>query len=109
MLNRRIIGIALLIPFSALTIYALMEHGYIGLIEFQLGAPAGWQVFADLVISLLLLMGWLAKDAKDRGMAFWPWFTGTLFLGAIVPLIYLIVSHNSSAAKETSLKERAVF
>ncbi|MBE7635306.1 hypothetical protein GUA87_00495 [Sneathiella sp. P13V-1] len=108
MLNRRTIGITLLIPFGALTIYALLQHGYIGLIEFQLSTPAGWQVFADLVISLLLVMGWLLKDARDRGLAFWPWFVGTLFLGAIVPLIYLIVSHNRAPVDQETFRERAI-
>ena len=47
-------ALVLLIPFSALTLYALMEVGYIGIFDYHRHSPAGWQVFADLVVALLL-------------------------------------------------------
>ena len=48
-MNRRIIAIVILAPFSALTLYALLEVGYVGLFDHQLQSPAGWQVLVDLV------------------------------------------------------------
>ncbi len=104
--NRRIIGLVLLIPFSALSLYALATHGYIGLFEYQLQTPAGWQVLADLVIALILVMGWIIKDAKERGMTAWPWIIGTFALGSVTPLLYLIVSHSFAPSSKIATTEQ---
>ncbi len=88
--NLRTFAIMLLIPFAALTIYALLEVGYIGIFDYHRHSPAGWQVFADLVVALLLVLYWLVGDARKTGRNPWPWVVVTLFLGSIGPLLYLI-------------------
>jgi len=88
--TRRIIAIAILIPFSLLTVYAVIEVGYYGIFEYHLHSPAGWQVFTDLVIALVLVLLWLIPEAKKNGRSPWPWVALTLVSGSIGPLLYLI-------------------
>ncbi|MDJ0879020.1 MAG: DUF2834 domain-containing protein [Halieaceae bacterium] len=86
---RKLFAIAILIPFSLLTIYAVMEAGYVGIFDYQRHSPAGWQVFADLVIALLLVFVWMIPDARRAGRNPWPWVVLTLLLGSFGPLLYL--------------------
>ena len=89
-------ALVLLIPFSALTLYALMEVGYIGIFDYHRHSPAGWQVFADLVVALLLVTYWLLLDAKKSGRNPWPWVLLTLFLGSLGPLLYLVFARKTT-------------
>jgi len=100
MLNRRTLAIVLLIPFSLLTLYAVLEVGYIGIFDYHRHSPAGWQVFTDLVVALILVLSWLIVDARKSGRNPWPWVVATLFLGSIGPLLYLALpgKQNSVAA-----------
>lgn len=88
-MNKQIIAIALLIPFSLLTVYAIYKVGYIGVFDYQRHSPAGWQVFADLVIACLLCLSWLIPEAKRNGRNPTPFVVLTLFLGALGPLLYI--------------------
>ncbi len=101
-MNIRIIAIALLIPFLALTIYAVSQVGYFGIFEYHLHSPAGWQVFADLVIALILVICLLVPHAQKAGRNPWPWIVGTLFLGSISPLLYFALSDS----KDNNTDER---
>ena len=92
MSSRRTIALVMLIPFLALTVYAVTQVGYLGIFEYHIHSPAGWQVFVDLVIALLVVMLWLFPEARRNGRNPWPWFVGTLFLGSIAPLLYLVVA-----------------
>ena len=92
MKTRQSLAIIILIPFLALSAYALIDVGYIGLFEYQLESSAGWQVLTDLVIALVLLLTWLIPEAKRQGRNPWPWVAITLFLGSIGPLLYLAFS-----------------
>lgn len=86
----------LTLDFAVLTGYALMEHGYIGLFEYQFGSLAGWQVLVDLVIVCLLAMIWMIADARRTGRTVWPYLLLTLCGGSFGPLLYLIVGLLSS-------------
>ena len=90
MTYRRTLAIALLIPFLILTAYAVQQVGYIGVVDYQLHSPAGWQVFADLVIAIILVLTWLIPEAKRNGRNPWPWVVLTVFLGSIGPLAYMV-------------------
>ncbi len=82
--------IAILIPFTALTAYAVYDVGYIGIFDYHRYSSAGWQVIADLVIALLLICTWMIKDAKENNRNVWPWIAITLFTGSFGPLLYLL-------------------
>jgi RsiW-degrading membrane proteinase PrsW (M82 family) len=92
----RTLAIVLLIPFTALTLYAVLEVGYIGIFDYHRHSPAGWQVFADLVVALLLVLYWLIADAKKAGRNPWPWVVVTLLLGSFGPLLYLVFARKSA-------------
>ncbi len=89
-MSQRTIAIVLRIPFLVLTVYAVSQVGYWGIVDYHRHSPAGWQVFADLVVALILLLTWLIPEAKSKGINPWPWVVATLFLGSIGPLGYLI-------------------
>ena len=89
-MTRRTLAIAILIPFTLLTLYAVSQVGYIGIFEYQLHSPAGWQVIADLVIALVLALTWLVPEARRNGRNPWPWVVLTLVAGSFGPLFYLV-------------------
>ena len=90
--TRRVLALAILPPFALLTAYAVAEVGYLGVVDYQRHSPAGWQVFADLVIALVLLLAWLIPEARKAGRTVWPWVLLTLLLGSFGPLLYLAFS-----------------
>jgi hypothetical protein len=60
--------IAVLVVFSALTAYTMMHYG--GLIPwllFYTRDPASWQIFADLLIAMCLLLVFIKRDAEATG------------------------------------------
>jgi len=90
MATRRTLALILLVPFSVLTLYAVAQVGYVGIFEYHRHSPAGWQVFADLVVALVLVLTWLVPEARRAGRSPWPWVVVTLFLGSLGPLLYLV-------------------
>ncbi|XOV79969.1 MAG: DUF2834 domain-containing protein [Aestuariibacter sp.] len=102
---QRLFAIVLLVPFTVLSAYAVMQVGYIGIVDYAFASPAGWQVFADLVIALLLVFNWLIPEAKRAGINPWPWVVITLFLGSFGPLLYLAL-HGKKARRLTNSMQR---
>lgn len=88
-MNRRNLALVILVPFTALTLYAIAQVGFIGIWEQLFAGPAAWQIGVDLVIALVLVLTWLFEDARARGRNPWPWFAMTLCLGSFGPLLYL--------------------
>ena len=88
---QRVLLIVTLIAFTALTVLALIQHGVAGIFGHQFAKLAGMQVFFDLVIALVLFLGWMWRDARVAGRNPWPWTLLTLVTGSIGPLIYLIL------------------
>ncbi len=87
----RIIALtATLIAFAALTSWPLMVHGYFGFFPAAMANPASIQVLADLVIACSLIMLWMVRDARSRGLNPWPFVVLTLLLGSFGPLTYLL-------------------
>ena len=86
----RLLAIVLLIPFGLITAYAVYRVGYTGIFAHALEGPAGWQLAADLVVALVLVLAWLIPTARQEGRSPWPWVAVTLFLGSFGPLLYLV-------------------
>lgn len=80
----------ILIAFSVFTLYAVYQHGYIGLFEQALANAATIQVFLDLTIALSLVILWMWQDAQKQDIAPLPYILLTLTLGSIGPLLYLV-------------------
>lgn len=79
-----------LFGFTLLTGLALWQHGYTGVLVYQVQTIAGWQVFTDLSIALGLIMVWMVRDARVRKRNPWPWVVLTLIWGVFGPLLYLL-------------------
>ena len=86
----RILIVITLILFGALSAAALREHGFIGIFMSPLASLASGQIFADLCISLTLVLIWLWHDAKATHRNAWPWIAAALAVGSFSPLVYLL-------------------
>lgn len=90
-MNAKQLGVeAVLIGFSAFSVYVVYQYGYIGLFEQLLANAATIQAFLDLTIALSLVMLWMWGDARKQGISPLPYVALTLTLGSIGPLLYLV-------------------
>lgn len=87
-MNRRLLALGLLVPFTALTIWSVKSVGVMGILA-TAQTPGGAQVFADLVIALILLLTYLVPQARAEGRNPYPWVILTVCLGSFGPLLYL--------------------
>lgn len=88
-MNKALLGVVLL-AFGGLTLAAVLQHGYVGIFQYQLQSLAGLQVLADLGIAMGLVLVWLWRDARLSGRNAWPWIVLTLAAGSFGPLLYLL-------------------
>ena len=85
--------VTVLIAFSGLTGYTLVYYGgLIAWLMFYTRDPASWQIFADLVITMCLLLVFMKRDAEASGRPFWPWAIFSLIIGSFGPLLYFITA-----------------
>ena len=99
MSGRLLVLIGVVAAFSVLSALALMDVGYLGIIEPHFQSWGGGQVFADLVILAVLAVIWMVKDARERGLSVWPFVVITIVAGSFGPLLYLIVRELRSTAR----------
>lgn len=85
--------------FSVLTVLALTDVGYLGILEPHFQTWGGGQVFADLVIVCTLACIWMLSDARTSGVSAWPFLVITLFLGSFGPLLYLVAREVRAGAR----------
>ena len=86
------------IPFAALTAYAIAQVGYMGILDAILEGPGSWQIFADLVVSLLLVLSWMVVDARKNGRNVWPYVIVTFLSGSFGPLAYILLAPSDQPA-----------
>ncbi len=89
--------IAVLIAFSAFTVWVMAQVGYAGIWTGALANPGSEQVLVDLVIACALICVWMIKDAQQRGAQAWPFVLITLTAGSFGPLLYLLLRRPQSA------------
>jgi drug/metabolite transporter (DMT)-like permease len=91
-MNKIILMIALFV-LGVLTAYSVVHvGGVIELVMIHLRHPAGWQIFADLVIAMCLLLIFVKQDAERTGRPFWPWAIFSITCGSFGPLLYFITA-----------------
>ena len=84
--------------FGVLSVLALMDVGYFGIIEPHFRSWGGAQVFTDLVIVAVMACVWMSNDARERGLPAWPFIVITVFAGSFGPLLYLVARELRSTA-----------
>lgn len=85
--------IFVLVIFGALTGYTLVHYGgLLAWLAFYTRDPASWQLFADLVITMILLLVFMRRDAHANGRPFVPWAVFSLVAGSFGPLLYFITA-----------------
>ena len=87
---KKILLIVVTLAFSAITVFALQDVGYLGIFTGQLQSWGEIQVIVDLVIICALAVLWMLGDARARGLNAWPYVLITLFAGSFGPLLYLL-------------------
>ena len=91
MSGRLIAVFAAILVLGYITVMALMNGGIEGIVVPHFQSWGAGQVFADLVISLLICLFFISQDAPARGLPVWPFVVLTLALGSFGPLAYLVM------------------
>jgi len=94
---KRLLAALVLADFTALSAYAVFEHGYVGFFDLLFANTATITVFVDLCIALTMVMVWMWNDAKRRGVTPLPFVLLTLALGSVGPLLYLVTTLKGEA------------
>lgn len=95
--------LAVLALFGTLTLFALLDVGYLGIIRPHFQSWGGGQVIADLGILAVLACCWMVVDARERGAKAWPFVILTLLSGSFGPLVYLLVREIRATRGETRM------
>ena len=102
MQRTKLIAIGMLIPFSALTVYALIDVGFAQIFTTQLSTSGGLQIWFDLLIAIVLILMWMVPDARRTGRRAWPYVVLALVAGSFGPLLYLALGSGSNASDVTN-------
>jgi len=85
--------IVLVVVFIAFTVWSTtiaVSHGLFGAFTLAANEPWAAQLFLDLILSCFVLWSFMRHDARERGIPALPYIVGTLTLGSIGVLAYLI-------------------
>lgn len=92
--------VVVIVLFGVLSALALMDVGYLGIIEPHIRSWGGAQVFTDLVILAVLGCLWMVADARERGLNAWPFVVLTVFAGSFGVLFYLVAREVKAGARK---------
>jgi len=81
--------------FGALTLKALLVHGYFGIWHLQFASWASLQVLADLTILCILACIGMVEDSRRRHRSPWIDLILTAAAGSFGPLVYLLRRNGS--------------
>lgn len=83
--------ILVLAAFSAFSLYAMWQVGYVGIWRAGLRSVGALQVLLDLVVMSFIVLSFLWRDARRSGRAVWPYALITVAAGSFGPLLYLLL------------------
>ena len=107
-MNAKQIGLTVVLcGFAALTGYTVYHYGYLGFFEQETANAATVTALVDLVIALSLVVVWMVRDARARGVSPLPYVLLTVALGSIGPLLYLIRRAGSEEARPVHIATSA--
>jgi hypothetical protein len=107
-MNAKQIGLGLVLAdFAGLTAYAVYHYGYLGFFESLMSNAVGITALVDLCIALTLVMAWMVRDARTRGISVAPYIVATLIAGSVGPLAYLIRRERAEVPVTAGLRAAA--
>lgn len=93
--------IFVLVVFGALSGYTLLHYGgLLAWLAFYTRDPASWQIFADLVITMCMLLVFIRRDAQANSRPFVPWAVFSLVVGSFGPLLYFVTAKHSNGSTD---------
>lgn len=98
----------ILVDFTAFTVWVAADAGWTGFVATFESGPWAIQLALDLLISLGLVLTWIVRDARSRGMSPVFWVVFTLLTGSIGPLLYLTLrpaNHRAARALAARAQE----
>lgn len=102
-MKKILVPLAVLVPFTAFSIWLTLDTGYLGFIRLAGREPWALQMLLDVGIACTVCSIWMVRDARARGARVWPYLVATVFLGSIGVLAYLVhrdvVRHGAAAAR----------
>ena len=98
----RPILVTVLAGFGAYSLYVVWEMGYVGLWQACMANIGTWQLLVDFIITSALLLGYMARDARQTGRKVWPYAVITVAAGSFGPMLYLLLAPSARAAFKTS-------
>ena len=87
---RNALLLLVLLAFGAYSVYVMWDFGYLGIWRAGFANAAALQILLDLVITCLLISGWMIADARAKGLKAWPFVGITVAAGSFGPLLYLL-------------------
>jgi hypothetical protein len=91
LMNKRVaIPLALLVAFTAWSLWLVAGDSYLGFLRVAWREPWAAQMLTDLVVACFLVSSWMIRDARERRLPVAPYLIATIFLGSIGPLAYLV-------------------
>jgi hypothetical protein len=85
--------------FGAYSLYVIWELGYVGLWQACMANIGTWQLLLDFIIMSVLVIGYMARDARRTGRTVWPYAVITVAAGSFGPLLYLLLAPRRNAAQ----------
>lgn len=83
--------------FAAYSLWATVQVGYWGIWQGGFANIGSTQITLDLVMSSLLLIGFVARECRRARRPWWPWAVLTLAGGSLGTLAYLLFSRGALA------------
>jgi hypothetical protein len=94
--DMRPVLILTLAAFGAFSLYAMWQVGYLGIWQAGMASVGAWQLLLDFVLTSLLLLGYMARDARQTGRKLWPYAVITLAAGSFGPMLYLLLGRSTA-------------
>ena len=99
MSTRFLVLLMVIVALGVLTVLALADVGYLGILAPHFQSFGEGQVLADLVIALSLACFWMVADGRTSGLNPWPFVVLTLLTGSFGPLFYLVARELKAPAR----------
>jgi hypothetical protein len=86
------------LAFGIWSLWVMAQVGYLGIWQGGFANLGAAQITVDLVVSSLLLMGFVVRDCRAAGRPWWPWAVITAFAGSFGTLAYLLWPRRGAGA-----------